>query len=824
MQVAQVEDRITHVVVGSNAPVSFGISDSPEFYNILSDMLYSDKILAVVRETLCNAWDAHIASGKTDIPIEITCNDGIFSVRDHGTGIRKELMQSVYCIYGSSTKTYDERQTGGLGLGCKSPFAYTDHFQVTNHRDDRKTVYRISKSSPELGGRPGLIEIVDVPSAQIGIEVQLRIKETDQHEFIKNIENIARFGDMKAILNGRFLETLEMSHENGSWLLTTRKSNRDSPRIYVRYGNVVYPVPSYKTYAQTYTEILDLISSLQGTTDSYEGLVLILQAPADSISVTPSRESLSMTDYTVASLKKLLEGFIKKQDQIFSSQANGIVNEAINDLFMNGTPFKLLLENHNSIVKHSGPTDVISSPEDIVRRRLRLSFMHIDSNVRRKELTQRLHALKESGLVDRGKVQSFLKALPRSDEFKGQRGLNDRHIPWFHRYIISPLLRALDESGDLSSSRLVVYGKNTTKDSSRFRWQCETVLARPSAFGKAYLTEYMPFLRNLVILAHSRTDLAVRGRFFPQMQHWFGSPEDTLVYICPRKEVEIEKARAFFKARGMNVVDMTRRYPGEVLPERKPLSVRPKKTAKDGYPTLKSLLSEDGTDISLARRKDLDAPRTKKFEYTVRITPNTVRASQVDELKNLDHSILARFIHQYGHKGIIVPNSGLQEKMNNEGAPDFLTWLMRLLHGRLMNNAEVHKLASIRAVNQLKHYDHQRLMQVIANDPVLSRKHKISFRLTPEEELLADLWTSLWRDLRDCSERDRWRELDAYFSTPVTSPAFKALTDRINGSPCVRFLDVYDLAEVLKEPTEAQNKDPDSVVNKARGLIIKALS
>jgi len=43
---------------------SFQIKATGKAFKILSDGLYSDKPLAVVRELSCNAWDSHVAAGK----------------------------------------------------------------------------------------------------------------------------------------------------------------------------------------------------------------------------------------------------------------------------------------------------------------------------------------------------------------------------------------------------------------------------------------------------------------------------------------------------------------------------------------------------------------------------------------------------------------------------------------------------------------------------------------------------------------------------------------------------------------------------------------
>ena len=48
--------------------VSFGIKESglSHIFNVLRNQLYSDKVLAVIREYSTNAVDAHIEVGKAD--------------------------------------------------------------------------------------------------------------------------------------------------------------------------------------------------------------------------------------------------------------------------------------------------------------------------------------------------------------------------------------------------------------------------------------------------------------------------------------------------------------------------------------------------------------------------------------------------------------------------------------------------------------------------------------------------------------------------------------------------------------------------------------
>ena len=59
---------------GIQKSVSFGIKQSGIHHvlGILRDQLYSDKILANIREYATNAVDAHVVAGCADRPIEVT--------------------------------------------------------------------------------------------------------------------------------------------------------------------------------------------------------------------------------------------------------------------------------------------------------------------------------------------------------------------------------------------------------------------------------------------------------------------------------------------------------------------------------------------------------------------------------------------------------------------------------------------------------------------------------------------------------------------------------------------------------------------------------
>lgn len=101
MQVADNQELTTSATLGGKQAISFGISDDPAFFHVLSSSLYNNPNLAVVRETICNQWDAHIEAGKTHLPVLIIIDkDNFITFRDYGKGIPSDKIGAVYALMG----------------------------------------------------------------------------------------------------------------------------------------------------------------------------------------------------------------------------------------------------------------------------------------------------------------------------------------------------------------------------------------------------------------------------------------------------------------------------------------------------------------------------------------------------------------------------------------------------------------------------------------------------------------------------------------------------------------------------------------------------
>jgi hypothetical protein len=113
---------------GGSSLGRYRIAQSKAAFETMSSRLYSDKIRAVLRELSCNAWDAHVAADKADVPFEIhlpTDFQPYFEVKDYGTGMSHRDIVDLFCTYFGTNKSDSDKFIGALGLGSKSPFCLT---------------------------------------------------------------------------------------------------------------------------------------------------------------------------------------------------------------------------------------------------------------------------------------------------------------------------------------------------------------------------------------------------------------------------------------------------------------------------------------------------------------------------------------------------------------------------------------------------------------------------------------------------------------------------------------------------------------------------
>ena len=213
---------------------SINSEDMPVIFDILRSKLYNDPIGSIVREITSNARDANREAGKADVPIEIVIGDqsifflnnfdsqSVLVIRDFGLGISPERMKDVYSKYGASTKRLDDLQTGGFGLGAKTPFAYTDMFSVNVIIDGVIRSYSVYLDENKLGSVSLMSENEsDRPN---GTEVIIPFNIVDKHKFISAIQKYTKEWNPRPVVKGMTYDDIKhhqpfLTAKDDSWKL-----------------------------------------------------------------------------------------------------------------------------------------------------------------------------------------------------------------------------------------------------------------------------------------------------------------------------------------------------------------------------------------------------------------------------------------------------------------------------------------------------------------------------------------------------------------------------------------------------------------------------
>ena len=190
---------------GVKKSVKFGIKEGgiAHIFNVLRNQLYSDKILAVVREYTCNAVDANVEAGKRDVPGIVTIHNRLnsnFIVRDYGNALSDEDIENIYAFYGESTKRNTNDQVGMLGIGSKAAFAYGDNFVINSFIDGKKHTYNAFIDPSQVGQISKLSE--EDSDEKDGIEIIVPVKEGDFSEFESRARQLFKYFPVKPIILG----------------------------------------------------------------------------------------------------------------------------------------------------------------------------------------------------------------------------------------------------------------------------------------------------------------------------------------------------------------------------------------------------------------------------------------------------------------------------------------------------------------------------------------------------------------------------------------------------------------------------------------------
>lgn len=186
-------------IMGAEKEMSFEIAtDNSVIFDILRDKMYSNAKAAIAREVASNSRDANRESGLGDTPIDIIIaepneflgiSDMSIVFKDKGTGISQERMSDIFLKYGASTKRDTNGQTGGFGLGAKTPFAYSDTFTVITVVAEEGVNIKYTYSAMIDSTRKGKMILFDSEETkeETGTSIVVPIDQYDRSDFEREV-------------------------------------------------------------------------------------------------------------------------------------------------------------------------------------------------------------------------------------------------------------------------------------------------------------------------------------------------------------------------------------------------------------------------------------------------------------------------------------------------------------------------------------------------------------------------------------------------------------------------------------------------------------
>jgi hypothetical protein len=284
---------------------NFSIRPTKQMFKLLSDTMYSDKILAVIRELSANAHDSHVKANNEETPFTVHLPNALepyFSIRDFGVGLSKDEIISLYTTYGSSSKQDDLTQVGFFGLGSKSPLAYTDQFTIRSFQNNHCHTWLC------FMGEDGFPKVSYVETQETqepnGLEIHFAVSEKDFVSFSKKAKAVFEFYETFPIVVGCFDFKLEPN------LVVFSVKNTFYKMDYIKTSEhkdfkIVQGVCSYTISHR------DLPEELKEHDWFFAQKNAVLHLPIGSVNVTGSRESLSFDQHTISTLLSVIEAYKK---------------------------------------------------------------------------------------------------------------------------------------------------------------------------------------------------------------------------------------------------------------------------------------------------------------------------------------------------------------------------------------------------------------------------------------------------------------------------------------------------------------------------------
>lgn len=304
---------------GDMEEVSFDIKDKGMIFDILRNKMYANPILAICREISCNARDAHREVGTPDVPVHIHLPNNLeqyYKIKDFGPGISPERMYDVFIQYTASTKRSDNIQTGGFGLGAKTPFSYSDSFSIVTNHNGIKYNYGAAIDETRVGKLALLSQSpTDEPN---GTEIIIPVKPNDFRSFAEWTEVSTRHWATKPVIkgyqHGTFVwQEMKKTLEGKNWAISASSDWQRSAKIVI--DGIEYPLEldALRKYADG-----KLIDAARGNLVLYFGI--------GELTLSASREQVQLDKPTQLKIRQRLDEVVQEIKGIVDAKIDSFTN------------------------------------------------------------------------------------------------------------------------------------------------------------------------------------------------------------------------------------------------------------------------------------------------------------------------------------------------------------------------------------------------------------------------------------------------------------------------------------------------------------------
>lgn len=349
----------------------FGISDKDQAHIlvILRDRLYTNKVLAVLREYGSNAWDEHRDAGIPDRPIKVALPTRLVPslvIRDYGRGLSESDIMNVYVKYGASTKREDDVAVGMLGIGAKSAFAYADSFTISSFHKGTKSIYVAVLDESDVGV---INKLGEAPCGdETGVEIKIQVDPSDIWHFQREAAALFPFFNPQPIINLE-LPKLELDKNSAGFMVNQHVEGLD------KWIAVMGCVP----YRIDFTSVSDAVkkAGLSGFVNAAQGGLFF---DIGDVDVAANREGL---EYTEDTQHGIVERLSDLRDEIIRDVAKSVDDVSLSHWERRLKVLRLMtargLQGLADLAKGYGTSTVTIIPSDVKEAPKEFRLRHLKS-------------------------------------------------------------------------------------------------------------------------------------------------------------------------------------------------------------------------------------------------------------------------------------------------------------------------------------------------------------------------------------------------------------------------------------------------------------